>query len=73
MPVAIDEATVLESSISIASSIDPSAISAIASQISEIFEMSKHWELENTDFPIEHESYFQNLLPDFESFSAKAL
>lgn len=38
-----------------------------------IFEMSRHWELENTDFPFEHESYFQNLLPDFQSFSAKVL
>ena len=38
-----------------------------------IFVMSRHWELENTDFPFEHESYFQNLLPDFQSFSAKAL
>ncbi len=38
-----------------------------------LFEMSKHWELENIDLPFEHESYFQKLLPDFKSFSAKTL
>lgn len=36
-------------------------------------QISKFWELSNHDWPLEHQSYFQELLPNFSSLSANRL
>ncbi len=35
-----------------------------------IFDISKHWNLTNLEWPLEHNSYFQELLPQFSSLTA---